>query len=479
MSNKITRRHVLKLAGGASLAGALAACAAPSAPQSQSTSGAATAVPAAGETKPTEAPAAAGTVTISFMGWGAPEEDEGVKAAIKQFESEQSSVKVEWQHTPEQYTEKFLANVAAGTPPDTAFIGSGDFRTYARDSLLLDITNNIKADPLLGKPDYFIQPQEQDRCTFNGAWYGIGSCWVAPHIYYNADRLKEAGVELPSNDPEKAWDWDTFITNAKKLTIDKNGKNASEAGFDANNIDRFGVSWPNWSVPLHAAIQSNGGAWIDPNTGMLVLDTPEASEAIQRVFDLFLKDKVMPNDKTTQELGMSVAQMLENGKLAIAIDGSWALSWLYKIKAPLGTAVLPKMKMPATDMQAHLHSALKATKNPDAAWQWVRFLSTPFYQTQFCKIGLWLPSQTALMTEEGLKSWITPGVHPEGYIDIVTKYVPKYGKVLYMPPGYPKVDKVLAPAFDKIRNGDATAADAMKEAVPEGNKILAEEAKNS
>ncbi len=65
---------------------------------------------------------------------------------------------------------------------------------------------------------------------------------------------------------------------------------------------------------------------------------------------------------------MSITQMLENGKLAMAIDGSWALSWLYKIKAPLGTAVLPKMKSPGTSVQAHLHSALKATKNPDAAW---------------------------------------------------------------------------------------------------------------
>jgi multiple sugar transport system substrate-binding protein len=476
MTTKITRRKLLKLAGGTSVAGLLAACATPAAP-SAPTAPAAPQAEAPAAPAPTDAPAAEGAVTVSFMGWGAPEEDEGVKAAIKQFESEQSAVKVEWQHTPEQYGEKFLANVAAGTPPDTAFIGSDVFRTYARDGLLLDITNNIKGDSLLGKPDYFIEPQEEGRCTYNGAWYGIGSCWVAPHVYYNADRLKEAGVELPSNDPEKAWDWDTFVSNAKKLTIDKNGKNATESGFDADNIDKFGVSWPNWSLPLHSAILTNGGDWIDPQTGLLILDKPEATEAIQKVFDLFLTEKVMPNDKTTQELGMSVAQMLENGKLAMAIDGSWALSWLYKIKAPLGTAVLPKIKVPGTSAQAHLHSALKATKSPDAAWQWVRFLSTPFYQTQFCKIGLWLPSQTALMTAEGLKTWITPGVHPDGYVDIVTKFVPQHGRVLYMPPGWPKVDKVLAPAFDKIRNGDATAIDAMKAAVPEANAILAEEAK--
>jgi len=227
MSVKITRRLFLKAAGGATIAGALAACGAQAttAPKADAPKADAPAAEAA----PTTAPAPEAAVTVSFMGWGAPEEDEGVKAAIKQFESEQSAVKVQWLHTPENYGEKFLASIAAGTPPDTAFVGSDVFRTYARDGVLLDISASLKADPLLSQKDYFIQPQEQERCTYNGAWYGVGSCWVAPHIYYNADRLKEAGIEPPSNDPSKAWDWDTFVQNAKRLTIDKNGKNEGHA----------------------------------------------------------------------------------------------------------------------------------------------------------------------------------------------------------------------------------------------------------
>jgi len=59
---------------------------------------------------------------------------------------------------------------------------------------------------------------------------------------------------------------------------------------------------------------------------------------------------------------------------------------------------------------------------------------------------------------------------------IVTEYVPKYGKVLYQPPGYPKADQIITPALDAIWIGDKTAADAMAEAVPEANKVLQEEA---
>jgi multiple sugar transport system substrate-binding protein len=460
----LSRRQFLQMSAVGSAGAVLVACA-PKATQAPAV-----------EAEKAEAPAAA-AVTVTFMGWGAPEEDEGVKSAIKQFESEQSEVKVTWMHTPELYAEKFLSSVAAGTPPDTAFIPGGDFTTYAKESLLLDITNYVKADSLIGAKDYFIEPQETERSTFKGKWYGIGSCWVAPHIYYNADTLNKAGVELPSNDPEKAWDWPTFLQYAQKLTVDKNGKNASESGFDKENIESFGVSWGTWQVPLHAAVASNGGKWIDPETSQIVLDTPEAMEGLQNVYDLSLKYHVAPSDEMTTQLGMSTSQMLENGKLALVIDGSWALSWMYKIKGTLGTAVLPKMKTPATDMQAHIHCAMSGSKTPEAAWKWVRFLSTPFYQTMFCKIGLWLPSQSALMTEEGLKTWITPGIHPEGYEQIVTKYVTQYGHVLYNPPGYPKTTSIMQPAWDKIRIGEASVAEALPPAVAEANKILIEEGK--
>lgn len=467
-----SRRDFMKYSTFAAAGAALAACA----PQTP-------AAPAAGQTgdatQPAAAPQSSGPITVTFMGWGATEEDEGVKKAIEQFQKEQSEVKVTWLHTPELYAEKFLSSVAAGTPPDTAFVGSDVYNTYARDKLLLDITNYVKSDTLVGAKDYFIEPQEEQRCTYNGKWYGIGSCWVAPHIYYNVDSFEKAGVEQPSNDPEKAWDWDKFLETCQKLTIDKNGKNALDSAFDKENIVSFGTSMPLGLMTRDTFTVSNGGGYVDPKTGQIICGTPEALDALQKIYDLSTKYHVAPSDEMTTQLGMSTSQMLESGKLAMVIDGSWALSWMYKIKAKLGTAVLPKMKTPATNMQAHIHSAMSGSKNPEAAWKWVRFLSTPFYQTMFCKIGLWLPSQKALMTPEGLKSWMTPGVHPEGYDKIVTQYITKYGHVQYMPPGWPKVAPIMDPAWDKVRIGEATAADALPPTIVEANKILEEEAKKA
>ena len=194
-SHKISRRIFLQMTGVTIGAAGLAACAAPAGQ------------PGAGE----GAAPGADAVEISFMGWGGVGEDEGVRAAIEVFEEENPGITVTWLHTPENYAEKFLANVAAGTPPDTAFVGSGDYRTYVRDALLLDITDKIELDDLVGAEDYFIQPQETERCTVDDRWYGIGSCWVAPHIYYNADLFEAEGIEPPSNDPNEAWTWEQFV----------------------------------------------------------------------------------------------------------------------------------------------------------------------------------------------------------------------------------------------------------------------------
>jgi multiple sugar transport system substrate-binding protein len=413
------------------------------------------------------------------MGWGGPGEDEGVRNAIAVFEEETPDVKVTWLHTPEDYVVKFLATVAAGTPPDTAFIGSADFRTYVRDSLLMDITDFLQADPLLSAENYFIEPQESERCTSEGRWYGIGSCWVAPHIYFNADTFEAEGMEMPTNDPDEAWTWDQFLEAARLLTVDVNGNHPGDSGFDVENVDRWGVHWPTWWIPVHSAIASNGGNWIDPETQLVVLDQPEAIEAIQRIADLMLVHQVMPQSTVMESLGMTNTQMLENDKLGMAIEGSWALDWMKNIQPTLGTSVLPMMKEPATNMQAHLHSALAATKFPDAAWAWVRFLSTPFYQTQFCRTGLWLPSQSALMTEEGLATWISEGVHPPEYAKIATEYLPRFGHVLYQPPGWPQAASIITPALDAVWVGDMTAEEAMVTAVPEANAIIERERASS
>ena len=198
---------------------------------------------------------------------------------------------------------------------------------------------------------------------------------------------------------------------------------------------------------------------------------------MQRLYELIYVHKVAPRTASMSDLGMTNTQMIDNEKLAMAVDGSWALSWMNPTtvkNVKMGTGALPKMKQPATLMQAHFHSVISTTKNPEEAWQWVRFLATPFYQTQFLKIGLWLPSQTALLTPEGVKSWITEGIHPANYITFVTEYLPKYGVAPRIPAGYSEADpNFITPAYQALAGGTPAEQAITKDMVKQVNDIIA------
>lgn len=415
-------------------------------------------------------------VNISFGGWGGVAEDEGVKAAIQAFMEENAGIAVDWQHTPDagEYGRVLLTNFAAGTAPDTSFILADQYETLRANGVLMDVTDLIMGDPLLGQPNYFIQPQESNRCADNnGRWHGIGSTWVAPHIYYNAAIFEEAGITPPGFKEDEIWDWDTFIENCKQLTFDANGRHPDDDGFDPDNIERWAVDWPLWSLPIGCAVHSNDGEYFTQD-GLIGLDSPEAMEAMQRLSDLIYVHHVAPRSAALSDLGMSNTQMIDSGRLAMGVDGSWALSWMNPsmLSVPMGTGALPKMKKPASWMQAHFHSIIASTEHPDESWQWLRFLATPYYQTSFAKIGLWIPNQSAMLTEDGLSTWITEGIHPDNYVDFVTDYLPKHGFALRFPSGMIEAAaNFIDPAFEALGNGEPVES-VFPSAVQQANEVL-------
>jgi multiple sugar transport system substrate-binding protein len=352
-------------------------------------------------------------------------------------------------------------------------------RDYAARGVLLDVTSYIQADPVLGAPDYFMQPQETDRATVNGKWYGIGSCWVAPHLYYNADLLSAAGVTPPSYSGAEAWTWDQFIEAGRALTVDADGRHPGEEGFDKDNVETWGISWPTHSIGRSALIYSNGGQVYGPE-GLSMLADPAAVQAIQALADLTHVHNVAPPASLFTQSGqggssgMDPWQALAAGKVAIICDGSWALQDIAKIGFNFGCGVLPKLVDPATVSLAHCHVIHKDTEHPEEAWQLLAYLSSDDYQRGLCAVGLWLPSHTSLISEEGLASWITEGVHPEGYGAIASDYLLNYARALPYPPGYAEADRLVVSALDPVWIGDATVEEAMStDVIEQINAILA------
>jgi multiple sugar transport system substrate-binding protein len=467
----VSRRDFLQMAALAAAGMGVAACQpSPPAPVASEK----------GEVKTAEvknAPVSSETVTISFMGWGGPEESQAVLDLIKKFESKNPDIKINWQHTPEDFMTKLLAMIAAGTPPDSLFTDQAYYKTFCKQGLLLDIQNYLDADKELDPDTYFLQPQEDNRSGYEGRWHGIGCCWVGYNIFYNNEMFIEAGIEPPSNDPEKAWEWDYFVDVCKKFTQDSKGRTPDDAGFDSNDITQWGVSFATWLPPTIPYL--NGVPQMDPTGTKLTLDDPLAIDAYQKFADLLHKHHVAPLSQNFKDLGMSTTQMLENRKMAMSIEGSPTLASATKLKCDLGTACMPKMKQTGSIVVADVRAAMKATKYPEQAYKWVRMTADPDYQSTFLKIGLWWPNQTALMTPEGLTTWITErkapgeGIHPKGYFDLVDKYLRKHTDAWSCPPGYSEALGVIYAGLDNIWNGSKTAELAITEMIGKANEALA------
>ncbi|CAM4294480.1 sugar ABC transporter substrate-binding protein [Paenibacillus alkaliterrae] len=347
-------------------------------------------------------------VTLKFMGWEAsPLETAAVKKGLESFMEQHPNIKVEYQPVPggAQYAQKILTMLAGNAAPDVFFLGATEYRSFEQRDVLLDLTPMFNNEMTLGD---FI-PSSAKIMEIDGNIYGVSSCTVSPVLYYNKDIFDKAQIPYPPSNPAEAWTWDEFRDAAMKLTV-KDGNKVSQYG--AFGLENFYMTT--------AEIYSNGGQVFNEDGTKMAVNTPEAKKVMQSILDLRLKDGATPTAKTLESIGMKPNQMLQTGKVAMVIDGSWALQELATMGFPVGVAPLPSFLEAKTHGQAHVHAASAKTEHPAEAWELIKFLSSEEYQVELIKEGLWMPNRKSLYTEEGIAKWYNEAVHPEGFKEMVT-----------------------------------------------------------
>ncbi|WP_309120596.1 sugar ABC transporter substrate-binding protein [Paenibacillus sp.] len=342
-------------------------------------------------------------VTLQFMGWEAsPLETEAVKKGLDLFMEKYPNIKVEYQPTPggAQYAQKLLTMLAGNAAPDVFFLGAAEYRSFQERNVLLDLTPTFEAAMSL---DDFI-PSSARIMEIDGKIYGVSSCTVSPVLFYNKDLFDKANIPYPPSDPSHAWTWDQFRQAAIDLTVKEGDKVVQYGAFGLENF-----------YMTSAEILSNAGQIFTEDGSKIAVNSPEAKEVMQKVLDLRLEHGASPTAKTLESIGMRANQMLQTGKVAMIIEGSWALQELAAMDFPVGVAPLPVFDVPKTHGQAHVHAAAHNTKHPDEAWKLIEFLSSEEYQIQLIKEGLWMPNRKSLYTEDGIAKWHNESVHPEGF----------------------------------------------------------------
>lgn len=417
---------------------------------------------------PTPAPA-----KLKFTYWGSDIEKAAIEQMIAMFEAQNSDIDVDAIQIPyEEYVARVTAMIQNGAAPDVGYLPGLQAPIWANEGKIMDLTDLIENDPQLSMTllatRYYYAP---------GKIAGVNTAVEATLLFYNKTLFDEAGLPYPPSDPTQAWTWDEFVAAAQKLTVDMNGKHPNEEGFDAGKVRAYGVAfdkiYEGWTI--YPFIFSNGGQLVNEDGTRLLLDSPEATEAMQKLADLMWVQRVSPTPIQDQDLPNYVA-MLQTGNLAMHISGHWSLIDYASVKdLRFGVAVLPKFKQPVTVVLGSPTVIFSATKNKDAAIRFYKFHNNPEAVDLFAR-GLWMPLQKTYYTDpDKMKLWLDNPVHPPETRAAFTDYVVNYSMPLpsYYVRNYTQVlDLALRPAISSVWNNRATAAEAFAKAVQNAEGLM-------
>jgi multiple sugar transport system substrate-binding protein len=231
----------------------------------------------------------------------------------------------------------------------------GDF---IRKGALMDFMDYIDKDKDFKKLKKDIFPASLlDLIAVDGGVYGIPA-WQNPDVlYYNKNLFDEAGVSYP----DETWDYERFVEECLKLTKTTNGK-----------ITQFGTWGLNWYWNY---LWAYGADVLNEDGTRCLLDTPESIEAFEYMINLSKKHHVAP--RPAERSQQTDYQAFMTGKVATFTSGRYMIPMLKDTKDfQWDVAVLPHGKNRETVNNVVYWLGLKSSKNPDATWEYIKFLAS-------------------------------------------------------------------------------------------------------
>jgi ABC-type glycerol-3-phosphate transport system substrate-binding protein len=372
---RVSRRQFLTYVGLASGAAALAACQAPAAP-------------AAGGATPEAAAAATGQQTVQFytLVWQAGAVEATQKAVADWNAANEARIKVEYIQGAWGNARDYLTtSIAGGVTPDIVHGITAWANEYGTQGAYVDLTDYL-ADTEL-KAD--IHPKALDAAIspLNNKIYAIPWCWEVGVMFVNADRLTEAGIELPT----EGWTWDTFVADAKKVTNPPEYY-ALAANLSATQTTEDIIAWM-WQTGAEVMGQI-GGEW--------VIDVDKARPALSLWNDMIWKDEILSQDSfaganTHEAFTLGIYTCLQSGCYgrgditAAQPDFTWRMVPL-PYQARKANSSEPQTWSMATD---------SVTRNTAAAaWEVIDWLSNNENSSNIAYGDWLLPTRQSAMQDE-------------------------------------------------------------------------------
>jgi multiple sugar transport system substrate-binding protein len=192
------------------------------------------------------------------------------------------------------------------------------------------------------------------------------------------------------------WNYDTLRQVAMLLTIDKSGKNATEAGFDPKNIVQYGFE------PQRDDLRTMGAAFF--NQARLLAEDGKTAQipdpwraAWKWVYDGIWKDHFIMSDQVYQTPEfMGGYDAFNSGKVAMNENFLWSVCCITEAGGNWNLAALPSYQGSVTaPMNADTFRITKTSKHPDEAFEFLRYLVQGEGKTKMLNAISGFPALTA------------------------------------------------------------------------------------
>lgn len=389
-------------------------------------------------------------VTIEVAVSGSAQEMEIHQQKFDLYMEEHPNVTIKPVDIGTERFQKLMTLIGSGTAPDIIYINEWCYSLAYRD-VLLPLDSYIEADTefdLADYPESLLVP-----LRYEDQLYALPQ-EVSPYvIYYNKDMFEAAGLELPTDD----WTMDDFYAAAKALTNpDKNVYGYRHPGAWADQI-------LNWFSLSGVEFDTSG-------TEVTGLDTPEALSALEFLYNLVVVDKLSPNPAALTAMGKSADAMFRNQSVAMEASGLWTLP---TYKADPLSFEWDVVRMPRGETQkvkaGILNWGISAdTKNPDAAWDLLKFLAGPEGMRIVAESNMALPAST----DEDANQIVLDTHFPETVKAFVDS-VPDVDMTDQLSIYRTEVNTKLQELVDKMLIGESTPEETQQALIKEINGILA------
>jgi multiple sugar transport system substrate-binding protein len=381
-----------------------------------------------------------GEITVGF----GREASGTLEKMIANFNKQSKDIKVKWRVMPSdtgQYFDQLRTQFQAQDGSLTLIGGDVIWPAqFAANSYIIDLSDRF-TESMRNK--FLEGPVESN--TYEGKVYGVPWFTDAGLLYYRKDLLEKSGFSGPPAT------WDEMKDQAQKVMQDQGTK----FGFVFQ-----GAEYEGGTVNGLEYINSHGGQVLDPNdASKVIIDSPESVAGLETEYSL-VADGVSPQAVSTYAEPETEAPFLGG-------DAVFCRNWPYMYSLA-GTEnfikpdVIDIAPLPAGEGGESVSglggwnffiNAFAETEAQDAAWEFVKYMTSSEQQKFYSLGGSYLPTLTALYDDPEIKENVpTVRLAPEALKNTVPRPVS---------PVYSDMSLQMAEQFNASLSGDTPPQEAI------------------